>query len=150
MKFFYIDDSYFRSSKFLSEMRKRLYHMFEKIQPDAIFISGMIGGLEAFEGFLKTCRKLQIQVVMSPASFDIQGVKGVLSHTALMLDEFPVVHPYSGSVVVFDIDAKTYERIYLDLFPKQPYGSFVEELTEEIERILTDYVKNPNKNPRYN
>lgn len=54
--------------------------------------------------------------------------------------------PYSGSVLFIDTDANTYERIYLEFFVHHVQEELFQDIGEEIERMLSDLLKNSKDN----
>lgn len=150
MKLFYIDDSFFRDTLFLSEMRKRLFHLCRKQSVSIVLISCSNAEKLDIKEFINICTNLGIEVLCSPASFDYQGIKGILSHISLMLENYPPIQTFSGSVVCFHLDDLSYERIYLDLFPNHDIDFFKEDLSEEIEHILADFIKKHRNKRRFN
>lgn len=151
MKYYYIDDSFFRPSPFLREMRNRFFTLCKEQEASLILISCADANLKYLQEFIENCSDEGIQVVISPASFDVQGVKGVLTTTQLTIDGYETVAAYSGSVVFFDSEKKSCERIYLELFPTHTQDELLQDINDEIEKMLMDMLKDPkNKKSRLN
>lgn len=98
------------------------------------------------ETFLSLCKEEGIQAIFSPASFDVASVKGVLTSTQLTLEGFAPMSTYSGSVLFIDTDTKSYERIYLEFFANHVQEDLFQDIGEEIEKMLSDLLKNPKDN----
>lgn len=131
-------------------MRERLLSLCERDHVSVIFVSGEdVVGVQ-FDGFIDICSENNIQVICSPAHFDIYGVQGVLTTGALLVDGFDSMCAYSGSVVSINTDDKTTERIYLEFFPNYPKEHLNEDITHEIEEILGDAIMKHKKNQKYN
>lgn len=151
MKYYYIDDSFFRPSPFLREMGTRFFRLCRRNQISLILISCADPELFHLQEFIEECSNEGIQVLLSPASFDYNGVKGVLTTTQLTIEGNESVSPYSGSVLFFDSEQQLCERIYLELFPNHSEDDLFHEIGDEIEKMLNDLLKKPNnKNPKYN
>ena len=152
MKFYYIDDSYFRDSAFLLEMRKRLFHLCQKQDVHMIFVSGSDAHATGLDNFLSMCHDFDIQVLMSPATFEIDDVKGVLNTTSLEIQGCAPFQSYSGSLIYYDSNTCEYERYYLELFLKHETDAFVDVLSDELEEVLKELIhkKRSSKNSQYN
>lgn len=146
MKCYYIDDSFFRPSPFLREMRNRFFKLCRNEQISLILISCSKLDTRYIETFLSLCKEEGIQAIFSPASFDVASVKGVLTSTQLTLEGFAPMSTYSGSVLFIDTDTKSYERIYLEFFANHVQEDLFQDIGEEIERMLSDLLKNPKDN----
>lgn len=133
-------------------MRFRLFQFAKQKEISVIFVSG--GNIEKnIEAeFMELFEKHQMHLLMSPASFDIEGIKGVLQTTSLMIEHMAVMHTYSGSVIYGDSEKCTAERIYLELFPQHDIDMIAEALTMELEHFLKDLFlkKGKSKNNQYN
>lgn len=146
MKFYYIDDSMFQESQFSQTMLRRFMSYIEEEDTGVIFISGDDEGNESLREFIEySCR--DIQVMMSTALFDIDGLRGNLHTSFLLLDGFPSMQSYSGSCVEYDEDTKQCRRIYFDLFPNHEtidLDLFVEELEEVLSGKIRGFKKKNN------
>lgn len=150
MKVFYIDDSFFRDTPFLLEMRKRLFHLCRKQQVSMVLISCSNKHKLDMKEFLNMGKKFGIEVICSPASFDYQGIRGVLSTNSALIETYPPMYSYSGSVVCFHLDDGSYERLYLDLFPNKHMDFFKEDLSEEIEHMIGQFMEQNMNKKRFN
>ena len=82
-----------------------------------------------------------ITIIESPAVFDIDGIRGNLRASFLALENFDQMHAYSGSYVAYDTSCHTWERVYLDLFPRHGHVNDLELLMSHLEDVLGVKVK---------
>lgn len=112
MKLYYIEDTMFLSNPMQDKVRERFLSLLQKEQTKIIFISSCHKHTEYLQEFIENYHN----VLVSPAIFEIDGIRGQLHSTFLSIEGFPSMQPYSGSVVEYDEDTKTCRRIYLDMF----------------------------------
>lgn len=139
MKCYYIDDSMFYDTDFSKEVLHRFLNLCEH-SANVIFISSSHYSLPLFDQFINDVKLHNIQIIKSPAIFDISGVRGNLSDIGLYIEGFPKMESYSGSCIEYDIKSNTCKRIYLDLFP-QYHQDDMDMLLKNLKRMLEEEIK---------
>lgn len=114
MKLYYIDDSFFQNSHFSRQMLYRFECYMKRCGRGAVLISSSKKDNVDLEHFC--INHTDCSILMSPALFDIEGVRGQLHASFLAVEDFPSMQAYSGSFVLYDTETKQCERIYLELF----------------------------------
>lgn len=140
MKFFYLDDSYFRISPFLTEMRQRMFRLCREYHIDVIFISGNDVDALTYEKFIGLSYEFYIQVLMSPSVFEIGGIKGILTTTSLTIENFDRMKTFSGSLIYGDTETGKSERLYLELFQTIETDTLENTFDLELEEALKDIL----------
>lgn len=143
MKLYYIDDTMFQSTLFQEEMRTRFIFHLRKHRVQMIFISNAHKETQALQDFITHCKN--IPVVMSPALFDFDQVKGNLHTTFLAIEGYPPMQTYSGTCVEYDTETKTCQRIYFDMFANQHQEEDFDYLVDELEKVIQEKVKGMKK-----
>lgn len=136
MKLYYIDDSLFQDSPFAEKVRKRFISLLRKNSVKLILISSSKEPNSLLQEFIASCQG--IPVLVSPALFDMEGIRGQLHSAFLAIEGYPSMQSYSGSCVEYDEKSGTCKRIYLDLFPsyERETALQVEEFKEELLQLL--------------
>ncbi len=139
MKFYYIDDSMFYDTPFSKEVFYRFLNLCEH-RANAVLVSKSHHSLPLFDQFVRDVKLQNIQIIKSPAIFDISGVRGNLSDTSLYIEGFSKMESYSGSCIEYDITTNTCKRIYFDLFPQYHQGHR-DILLKNLKRMLEEEIK---------
>lgn len=111
-------------------------HLLQKNSVKLILISSSREENVLLQEFIEECGS--IPVLVSPALFEVEGVRGQLHSTFLALEGYPAMQSYSGSCIEYDEESGSSQRIYLDLFPSYEGGEKLqaEDLKEELLRLL--------------
>lgn len=133
MKLYYIDESMFQKTHFSSQVLYRFERILMRNPGSLVLISVTGDHNEDIEMFISS-QKLNT-VMLSPALFDFEGIRGNLHTTFLSVDMFPVMESYSGSLVEYDMDTNSVKRIYLDLFIEFEYND-MDFIIKEMEDVL--------------
>lgn len=139
MKCYYVDDTIFQQTKFQTEMYHRFLSLLRRNRVSLILISKVHKDNEILQEFLHTYKN--IPIIMSNRLFDVEGIKGQVTHSHVIIDDFPVMESYSGSCVEYDLKKKSCRRIYLDMFSSHHYESSFSFLKDEIEQILKEVME---------
>ncbi len=143
MRIYYIDDSILSKSEFAEKIRRRFEIYLEKKTADLILISAGDKDSPYLKQFIES--HLHIPILVSPAQFDFQGIRGDLYNSMCRIEGFSDMQSYSGSIVMYDIDEHVCERIYLELFLAHDVSE-EDEFMKEIEEILNDKIRSRLKN----
>lgn len=141
MKLYYLDDSFFQQSKFSHQVLFRFERYMMKHGPCTLLISSGNAENSDLKGFREVMSEMDILV--SPALFDIEGVRGNLHTTFLSVEGFPSMQTYSGSFVEYDTETMKCSRIYLELFID--HEDDMDQIVEEMEHILHEKIREMSK-----
>lgn len=134
MKFYYIDDSMFQRSEFSEQILFRFERYLARNKGRMVFISSSHKDTAALERFIIGAKNTL--VLLSPALFEVEGIRGNLHDTFLAVEGFPPMESFSGSCVEYDTETNSCRRIYLELFPKHDVD--FENIVSELEKILSE------------
>lgn len=141
MKLMYIDDSFLRSSQFLVTMRKRLFSYCLKHEVAYVLISGTVDeSINDVSDFLQLCKENGLTTIKSPAVFEYEDGKGILTHTSLLLDDGNYYYTYSGSALLIDTENTRIDRIYFECFPQAEEVNESKLLEDELVKLLHDAI----------
>lgn len=146
----YLDDSFCKDTSFQKEMQRRLFIQCSFYEVDFICISKSDPNVTMEHPFILELKKRGYEVILSPSSFDIQGVCGLLQVHALTLQPFDQMQTFSGSFLIYDTEAGSCERIYLDIFPNYPLIVEEVDLKEQLVELLMEYMGKENKHMKQN
>lgn len=136
---YYMDDSILQNNEFQHKVYERLQAWMETETVDVLLISTSHKQTALFERFRQTHPDMEL--LTSPALFDVAGLRGNLHTTFLALEDFAPVQSYSGTFVRFDTDTKTMERIYLDLCMEYDADfGMSDACIEELEQMLSEKI----------
>lgn len=147
MKLYYIDDSMFQNTPFAKSILQRFTRMIYRENAKAVLISSAHQNLIGIQKFLEEESKNRY-ILMSPAIFDFEGIKGNLNDIFLEIEGFERKSSYSGSCIEFDLKNHKVKRIYFDLFTKHSFDESY-EISKELEDLIFDQigkVKRQNRN----
>lgn len=142
MKFYYIDDSMFHQNEFAEQILKRFQRLLLRNTANMLFISAVDTKSQNLEKFVNSLK--HIPVLVSPALFDIEGIRGNLHKTFLEVEGYPIMQSYSGSCIEYDTETKTCQRIYLEMFIENDVPDF-DMIVNELEELLSDKLKSMKK-----
>ena len=143
MKIYYIDDSMLSKSEFATQILSRFEFHLKKEPADLILISAGDKESPLLKHFIET--QLHTPILVSPAQFDFQGVRGDLHNSVCKIEGFSDMQSYSGSFVAYDTEQDICERIYLELFLDHDNGE-IDDFVKEIEEMLSDKIQSRLKN----
>lgn len=138
MKLYYIDDSMFQRSEFCEQILFRFERYLARNKGRMVFISSSHRETVALERFISGVKNTP--VLVSPALFEIEGIRGNLHDTFLAVEGFPPMQSYSGSCVEYDTKTQECRRIYLEMFLNQNDPDY-ENIVEELEKILSEQME---------
>lgn len=136
MKLYYIDDSMFQKSQFATQTLYRFERYVQKHACDVILISAAHEDDVNIERLRKSLGN--VNVLVSPCLFDVEGVRGNLLNTLLAIEDFPSMQTFSGSFVAFDTNTGIVQRIYLELFIEHDFD--VDYIVREMEQMLHEKI----------
>lgn len=138
MKYYYIDDTMFLDNELSKQISQRFIRLIKKNKASAVMISSTGKKTRCMQNFIHSIEDATT-VVISPAHIHLDGLQGELKSTSLKLDSFPLMRAYSGSCVEYDRDAKTCQRIYLEMFLHYDEVD-LESIVDEFEQILSEKI----------
>ncbi|MEF9968132.1 MAG: hypothetical protein RR766_06405 [Longicatena sp.] len=140
MKFYYIDETMFQNTKFAQCVLSRFVKLTKKNMGSMVFVSCKDSSNEILEDFIKMSK---IPVIVSPSTFDIEGIRGNLQQTFLSVEMFPKMQSFNGSCVAYNTLTMSAERIYLDLFigNDNSYNAVINDFEERITDRLMELMK---------
>lgn len=144
MKFYYIDDSMFQENEFAKEIQCRFDRLLFENHASMVLISASDDANDELLSFMK--RWNQLTVLISPALFEVENIRGNLRTSFLNIENFPNMQSYSGSCVEYDTLQNTCKRIYLDVFSSYRIEDEIqEEIIKELEEIIKNKISHMNK-----
>lgn len=139
MKFYYIDDSMFQHNDFAKEMQYRFDRLLFNNNPSMVLISASNDANEELLSFIKRWNKLTI--LISPALFDVDTIRGNLKTSFLSVEHFPTMQSYSGTCIEYDTKQNLCKRIYLDVFSSyHKEDEIQDEILKELEEIIKEKI----------
>lgn len=147
MKFYYIDDSMFQDSEFAQVVRYRFEKKLEQNKVQMILISASDAKNKSLCEFVQNWRAHNVTIIVSPALFEVDGIRGNLRTTYAAIENYPPLQSYSGTCVEYDIEHKIPKRIYLDLFTHYDDEAGFDTLIEELEEMIQNRISGIDKKP---
>lgn len=90
--------------------------------------------------FLQLCKENGLTMIKSPAVFEYEDGKGILTHTSLLLDDGNYYYTYSGSALLIDTENTRIDRIYFECFPQAEEVNESKLLEDELVKLLHDAI----------
>lgn len=128
----------FMDNAIANQILERFTRLVEKNNVRAIMISKMGKETRRMHAFIHSLKGV-FTIITSPAHIQMDGLQGDLKRTSLKLTSFPLMKPYSGCCVVYDVDTKSCERIYLEMFLNYEEADF-HSIVKEFEQILSEKI----------
>lgn len=128
MNYFYINETMLQDTAFSKNVLQRFLNYYYRHHGELLLISA-VGELNL------DMLPRDIHYIISPATFDMHGVKGELMPYHLILEDTRLDSVCSGTCIQFDTDTRIYTRLYFDIID-DPLIDLSNQIMEEIQGLM--------------
>lgn len=130
MKCFYINESMLQDTDFSRNVLQRFLSYYRRHHGDLLCISAVGNySLDVLPG--------NIPYVISPASFHIDTIQGVVMPNCVLLNDEKLSGVCSGMCLSYDSETKEINRIYFDII-NDPVADITNRIMDEVQALLDD------------
>lgn len=138
MKLLYMDSGCLGAMPFAQDYQKRVLNYCKRTKTSHIFISGKTRDMNHTECFLRACKKADIQLVLQSGEYELNEVKLTLYDNALSIATLGSWKAQNGVVFAIDTENHFSQPIYMDLFLNHMSESDMEDLEEDLNKLMRE------------